>query len=866
MKYTGLKKLHTRGRKTAGKGGLRRMGRLMAGLCSLSLCLTILPAAASAVDTASCGDGNHIWEEKVIKASTCLEYGRTLQVCRVCGQTGVEKAVQPLEHQFIVSVTLEPTADRKGYLTSCCLVCGEQYMDWLPELTAQQAAAPDCGDGNHVWEDKVIKEGSCESEGSAVEICAVCGRTGRGRAIPRLEHQFVSSVTLEPTTTQRGQRTTCCAVCGEEYVEWLPKLDAQEGRDEPQDSEAQDGETTGEGTKTPDAAEQLHVHSWSARTEAATCTKQGRSYRVCGTCGEEETISTMPKLAHTYTSEVTREATAEREGVRTYTCTVCGDSYTEAVEKLAAEKSGPRDSGSTAMKKLSQQEIKNLLAKASLTMPDKIFDEESSIYAPYATGKVSTAALQAATDRLNALRRIAGLPEVTLDMDLCKNAQYGAVLLAHIGTLNHFPTKPADMDQSFYQEAYKATSSSNLSAGRSLTGAVDAFMDDSDSSNISSLGHRQWQLNPNMGKVGFGYATSSTGYRRYSAEKVFDDSGVGCDYDFIGWPASGNFPAELFDGGTAWSVSLNPQTYQIPNSRDITVTVTSESSGRSWTMKAGGGDGYFNLVANGDGFQNCLIFRPNGIDAYEGVYTVSISGFKMKSGQEVKDFSYQVEFFDTASKPAVAPASTTQQTTTQQTTTQQTTTQPVFKDVASSHWAAAAIKTAVEQGIVNGYADGSFRPSAQVTNAHFHVMMARAFYSDELETAAAGEAWWEPGISANRSHGLLNGTALEAASLVGNSFGTAPDMAISRFDMAQIMYNLLLDRKAELPQEGELKKAQASIADWASIPAGYREAVSTCYAMGLLNGQNDGTFGGTSAMNRAQGCTVICRLWEQLSA
>lgn len=43
---------------------------------------------------------------------------------------------------------------------------------------------------------------------------------------------------------------------------------------------------------------------------------------------------------HTYTSEVTKEATCAEEGELTYTCTECGDSYTEAIAKTTAHKYG----------------------------------------------------------------------------------------------------------------------------------------------------------------------------------------------------------------------------------------------------------------------------------------------------------------------------------------------------------------------------------------------------------------------------------------------------------------------------------------------------------------------------------------------
>ena len=170
--------------------------------------------------------------------------------------------------------------------------------------------------------------------------------------------------------------------------------------------------------------------------------------------------------------------------------------------------SGYLDSGSASMDKLSQAEIAGLLEDNPLTLPDNVFDQVPSCSAPYGAGKVKTNALQAAADRLNALRQIAGLPAVQLDLTLSEQAQYGAVIIAAQGALSHTPSQPADMDDAFYNKAYEATSSSNLYAGKTLTTAVDGFMDDSDASNIDRLGHRRWQLNPQLGKVGFGYAES----------------------------------------------------------------------------------------------------------------------------------------------------------------------------------------------------------------------------------------------------------------------------------------------------------------------------------------------------------------------
>ena len=83
---------------------------------------------------------------------------------------------------------------------------------------------------------------------------------------------------------------------------------------------------------------------------------------------------------------------------------------------------------------------------------------------------------------------------------------------------------------------------------------------------------------------------------------------------------------------------------------------------------------------------------------------------------------------------------------------------------------------------------------------------------------------------------------------------------MNRYDMAQAMYNLLKAQNATMPSSSEQTAAQDAIGDWENVPSNYRTAVAVCYALGLLNGQSDGTFGGQNNMNRAQACVVIDRL------
>lgn len=190
--------------------------------------------------------------------------------------------------------------------------------------------------------------------------------------------------------------------------------------------------------------------------------------------------------------------------------------------------------------------------------------------------------------------------------------------------------------------------------------------------------------------------------------------------------------------------------------------------------------------------------------------------------------------------------------------------EPSFSDVPASHWAFDEIEKAVDSGIVNGYADGTFKPTGTVSNAHFAAMIAREYYVNALEQLGAlpeGQAnWWYGGIAACNSSDILDGTKVGNQHESTGEWGSEVNVAMNRYDMAQAMYNLLKAQGAAMPSTSEQTAAQDAIGDWENIPSNYRTAVAVCYALGLLNGQSDGTFGGQNNMNRAQACVVIDRL------
>ena len=109
-----------------------------------------------------------------------------------------------------------------------------------------------------------------------------------------------------------------------------------------------------------------------------------------------------------------------------------------------------------------------------------------------------------------------------------------------------------------------------------------------------------------------------------------------------------------------------------------------------------------------------------------------------------------------------------------------------FADVNKNHWFAAAVGFAARKGIVNGGADGSFRPNDSITRAEFSAMAAR-FCGLDAGSGSAGfddcNGHWARGYIAAMS---------QKGGIGGYSDGTfRPDNTITRAEAVKIVNSVL---------------------------------------------------------------------------
>ena len=80
-----------------------------------------------------------------------------------------------------------------------------------------------------------------------------------------------------------------------------------------------------------------HTHSYKDVVTAPTCTEKGYTTHTCS-CGDSYVDTYVDALGHSWDSgKVTKPATETEDGVKTYTCTRCGETKTESIPAVSVD-------------------------------------------------------------------------------------------------------------------------------------------------------------------------------------------------------------------------------------------------------------------------------------------------------------------------------------------------------------------------------------------------------------------------------------------------------------------------------------------------------------------------------------------------
>ena len=188
-----------------------------------------------------------------------------------------------------------------------------------------------------------------------------------------------------------------------------------------------------------------------------------------------------------------------------------------------------------------------------------------------------------------------------------------------------------------------------------------------------------------------------------------------------------------------------------------------------------------------------------------------------------------------------------------------------FTDVPSTHWAYTYVQKASDNGLVSGVGNGLYGVDNQLSAADFATMVCALLYPGEADALKGKSSyWWYPYMETAYVKGLLTGTtAGDSRSSLGAWRSDVPTQKLTRYDLAQIIYNAQKLQGWPEPNSNFIYIYMAAIPDWSQIPAKYQTAVVMAYAGGFLTGMDDkGTFKGDEVMTRGQAAVVLCAMLD----
>jgi len=174
-----------------------------------------------------------------------------------------------------------------------------------------------------------------------------------------------------------------------------------------------------------------------------------------------------------------------------------------------------------------------------------------------------------------------------------------------------------------------------------------------------------------------------------------------------------------------------------------------------------------------------------------------------------------------------------------------------FTDLSNHTWAADAINTLADDGIIRGTASDTYSPANNITRADFASLLIRAFKleSDNAENFADVTAsdYFASELAIARNTGIVNGIG-------DNKF--APRNTITRQDMMVIVHRALQKQNVGFGDSNEPNYSDfTTVADYA------KEAVSALIGAGIVNGKS-GRIAPADYTTRAEVAVLIKRILD----
>lgn len=172
----------------------------------------------------------------------------------------------------------------------------------------------------------------------------------------------------------------------------------------------------------------------------------------------------------------------------------------------------------------------------------------------------------------------------------------------------------------------------------------------------------------------------------------------------------------------------------------------------------------------------------------------------------------------------------------------------IFSDLSESHWAYENIVKLANQGVINGYTDGTFKAEKKVTYAEFMKLIVCHLFPENKILPEIKDSHWATRYI--RTAEVFGGIGIKSIPL------ELYDKEIPRIEM--IKYLSLLDKN--LISDSYEKETKLKFNDIDGLSDEYMEYVDRVVNKGYIIGNPSGNLNPNSALSRAEIVTILTRI------
>jgi len=173
-------------------------------------------------------------------------------------------------------------------------------------------------------------------------------------------------------------------------------------------------------------------------------------------------------------------------------------------------------------------------------------------------------------------------------------------------------------------------------------------------------------------------------------------------------------------------------------------------------------------------------------------------------------------------------------------------TTPLYKDTTALEWYYGSLDILSQENIITGFTDGTFKGDQKLTIDQYIAILCRLTHKD----LGVSDGYWATNyINYAKSQGWLDGVNY-----------TVYNTPIDRYEASRLTIKAMNLIPENYPDE--FLDYNIYINDFNNIPQDYRTTVLLSYALGIITGYPDSTFGGDNTLTRAEAAVISHRVFD----